>query len=258
MTTQMMRWKRPCSRPNRRKPPQCLRPKDERSRPTKLSDAGGPAEPDELRNRRIRENGRTGVNRINPMRRCQTRLFSREGDENDKPDGQRGRHGHGQHGRTAECANESRAANRKTTKNRHRNRQLHRNRRIRRNCRIVQAHRAPSAAGTARSHSPPESSPTFDGNPRLIRGYIVVEGYVMGDGTLVLDEAPFAVKHSRARHVGSRFTQAAPHMSFHAWAFLHATSRRTVKHSVKTFPQSKTDTCSRKSIIRALKNQRIR
>ena len=39
-------------------------------------------------------------------------------------------------------------------------------------------------------------SPTFDGNPRLIRGYIAVEGYVMGDGTLVLDEAPFAVKHS--------------------------------------------------------------
>ena len=53
-----------------------------------------------------------------------------------------------------------------------------------------------SVSGTVRFTPPPESSPTFDGNPRLIRGYIVVEGYVMGDGTLVLDEAPFAVKHS--------------------------------------------------------------
>ena len=53
-----------------------------------------------------------------------------------------------------------------------------------------------SVSGTVRFTPPPESSPTFDGNPRLIRGYIAVEGYVMGDGTLVLDEAPFAVKHS--------------------------------------------------------------
>ena len=53
-----------------------------------------------------------------------------------------------------------------------------------------------SVSGMVRFTPPPESSPTFDGNPRLIRGYIAVEGYVMGDGTLVLDEAPFAVKHS--------------------------------------------------------------
>lgn len=88
----------------------------------------------------------------------------------------------------------NRAANRKTTKNRHRNRQLHRNRRICRNCRIVSPSGL-SVSGTVRFTPPPESA-TFDGNPHLIRGYIVVEGYVMGDGTLVLDEAPFAVKHS--------------------------------------------------------------
>lgn len=38
--------------------------------------------------------------------------------------------------------------------------------------------------------------PDLSRNPRLIRGYIAVEGYVMGDGTLVLDEALPAVKHS--------------------------------------------------------------
>lgn len=53
-----------------------------------------------------------------------------------------------------------------------------------------------SVSGTVRFTPPPNSSPTFDGKPRLIRGYIAVEGYVAGDGTLVLDEAPFAVKHS--------------------------------------------------------------
>ncbi len=53
-----------------------------------------------------------------------------------------------------------------------------------------------SVSGTVRFTPPPNSSPTFDGNPRLIRGYIAVEGYVTGDGILVLDEAPFAVKHA--------------------------------------------------------------
>lgn len=53
-----------------------------------------------------------------------------------------------------------------------------------------------AVSGMVRFTPPPESSPTFDGKPRLIRGYIAVEGYVMGDGTLVLDEAPFAVKHA--------------------------------------------------------------
>ena len=53
-----------------------------------------------------------------------------------------------------------------------------------------------SVSGPVRFPPPPNSSPTFDGKPRLIRGYIAVEGYVDGDGTLILDEAPFAVKHS--------------------------------------------------------------
>ena len=53
-----------------------------------------------------------------------------------------------------------------------------------------------AVSGTIRFTPPPNSSPTFDGKPRLIRGYIAVEGYVQGDGTLVLDEAPFAVKHN--------------------------------------------------------------
>jgi ribonuclease HI len=53
-----------------------------------------------------------------------------------------------------------------------------------------------SVSGTVRFTPPPNSSPTFDGKPRLIRGYIAVEGYVTGDGILILDEAPFAVKHA--------------------------------------------------------------
>ncbi|WP_137652680.1 ribonuclease H family protein [Bifidobacterium moukalabense] len=53
-----------------------------------------------------------------------------------------------------------------------------------------------AVSGTIRFTPPPESSPTFDGKPRLIRGYIAVEGYVTGDGTLVLDDAPFSVKHA--------------------------------------------------------------
>lgn len=53
-----------------------------------------------------------------------------------------------------------------------------------------------AVSGTIRFTPPPNSSPTFDGKPRLIRGYIAVEGYVQGNGTLVLDEAPFAVKHN--------------------------------------------------------------
>ena len=53
-----------------------------------------------------------------------------------------------------------------------------------------------AVSGTIRFTPPPNSSPTFDGKPRLIRGYIAVGSYVQGDGTLVLDEAPFAVKHN--------------------------------------------------------------
>lgn len=53
-----------------------------------------------------------------------------------------------------------------------------------------------SVSGTIRFTPPPNSSPTFDGGLRRICGYIAVEGYVQGDGTLVLEDAPFAVKHN--------------------------------------------------------------
>ncbi len=65
-----------------------------------------------------------------------------------------------------------------------------------RNCRIAPVLRDWRCRAPFASLPPPNSSPTFDGKPRLIRGYIAVEGYVQGDGTLVLDEAPFAVKHN--------------------------------------------------------------
>ena len=79
MTTQMMRWKRPCSRPNRRKPPQCLRPKRRRSylNPASRTRAVQPnrTNPENRTNPGKRTNP---VNRINPMRRCwsKTQLFS--------------------------------------------------------------------------------------------------------------------------------------------------------------------------------------
>ncbi len=50
-----------------------------------------------------------------------------------------------------------------------------------------------TVSGTVRFTPPPQSSPTYDGHPRFIRGTITVEGYVQGDGTIVLDEAPFTV-----------------------------------------------------------------
>ena len=88
MTTQMMRWKRPCSRPNRRKPPQCLRPKRRRSYPNPAS-----------RTRAVQPNRTNPENRTNPGKRTnpgephqsyaqmlvKPDYFPREGDENDKP-----------------------------------------------------------------------------------------------------------------------------------------------------------------------------
>lgn len=51
-----------------------------------------------------------------------------------------------------------------------------------------------TVSGTLRFSPPPESSPTYNGSPRFIRGVIEVEGYVQGDGTLTLDEALFQVR----------------------------------------------------------------
>lgn len=50
-----------------------------------------------------------------------------------------------------------------------------------------------SVSGTLQFTPPPSSSPSYDGNLRLIRGHIYVEGYVQGDGTIVLENAPFHV-----------------------------------------------------------------
>ncbi|MBW3092695.1 ribonuclease HI [Bifidobacterium sp. 82T10] len=53
-----------------------------------------------------------------------------------------------------------------------------------------------TVSGELRFSPPPSSSPTFDGRPRLIRGSIVVEGWVDGDGNLTLTNAPFVIRQS--------------------------------------------------------------
>ncbi|MCH9275136.1 ribonuclease HI [Bifidobacterium amazonense] len=53
-----------------------------------------------------------------------------------------------------------------------------------------------TVSGELRFSPPPSSSPTFDGRPRLIRGSIVVEGWVDGDGNLTLTDAPFVIRQS--------------------------------------------------------------
>lgn len=51
-----------------------------------------------------------------------------------------------------------------------------------------------TASGTLRFSPPPSTSPTFDGKLRLIRGTIAITGYVDGDGTISIEEAPFTVQ----------------------------------------------------------------
>ena len=46
-----------------------------------------------------------------------------------------------------------------------------------------------TVSGRVRVSPPPSSSPTFDGRPRMVRGFIEVAGYVDGDGTLTLTDA---------------------------------------------------------------------
>ncbi|NEG69617.1 ribonuclease H family protein [Bifidobacterium choloepi] len=48
-----------------------------------------------------------------------------------------------------------------------------------------------TASGTLKISPAPATSPTFDGRPRHVRGYLAVEGYVDGDGTFVVRDAPF-------------------------------------------------------------------
>ncbi|KFI59689.1 ribonuclease H family protein [Bifidobacterium gallicum] len=49
-------------------------------------------------------------------------------------------------------------------------------------------------SGTLHMTPPPESSPTFDGSPRPVHGWIRVEGYVQGDGTLELKPQQFLME----------------------------------------------------------------
>ena len=53
-----------------------------------------------------------------------------------------------------------------------------------------------TVSGTLRFSPPPSSSPTYDGTPRMIRGTVAVEGYVNGDGTITLTDAPFAIRRA--------------------------------------------------------------
>lgn len=49
----------------------------------------------------------------------------------------------------------------------------------------------PHRVGHAALYSPPSTSPTYDGRPRIIHGLVRVDGYVNGDGTITLDNAAF-------------------------------------------------------------------
>ncbi len=51
-----------------------------------------------------------------------------------------------------------------------------------------------TVSGTLRFSPPPSSSSSYDGRPRLVRGFIAVEGYVEGNGDIHIDRAPFTVQ----------------------------------------------------------------
>lgn len=53
-----------------------------------------------------------------------------------------------------------------------------------------------SVNGTLRFFPAPQTSPTYNGRPRHIRGVIAIDGYVAGDGTIVLDNAPFLIANN--------------------------------------------------------------
>ena len=74
-----------------------------------------------------------------------------------------------------------------------------------------------AVSGTIRFTPPPNSSPTFDGKPRLIRGYIAVEATCKAT----------ARSSSTKRHLQSSTTNEP--------ALSTLTPRKCVKHPVKTF-----------------------
>lgn len=53
-----------------------------------------------------------------------------------------------------------------------------------------------SVDGTLRFFPAPQTSPTYNGKPRYIRGVIAIDGYVAGDGTIVLNNAPFLIANN--------------------------------------------------------------
>lgn len=59
----------------------------------------------------------------------------------------------------------------------------------------VLAHTGLHVSGDVHITPPPASSPSFDGQPRRIRGYVEVDLLVEGDGSARLDDAPFLVAH---------------------------------------------------------------
>lgn len=50
--------------------------------------------------------------------------------------------------------------------------------------------------GTLYFSPAPRTSPTFDGKPRRIRGVIAIDGYVAGDGEIILNGAPFLIANN--------------------------------------------------------------
>lgn len=57
-------------------------------------------------------------------------------------------------------------------------------------------HSGLSVSGTLRFVPAPQTSPTYNGQPRHIRGVIAIDGYVAGDGTIVLSNAPFLIANN--------------------------------------------------------------
>lgn len=58
-------------------------------------------------------------------------------------------------------------------------------------------HNGLSVNGTLRFSPAPQTSPTYNGRPRHIRGIIAIDGYVAGDGTIVLNNVPFLIANEK-------------------------------------------------------------
>ncbi|MDF7640481.1 ribonuclease HI [Bifidobacterium sp. ESL0784] len=56
-----------------------------------------------------------------------------------------------------------------------------------------------SLSGPLRFFPAPQTSPTYNGRPRHIRGVVVIDGDVAGDGTIVLSNAPFLIANNSGK-----------------------------------------------------------